>query len=303
MRACCCRRRASPLPCQCRSEILTATLPYRLGLPAWAFPGWKGRYFSNDQPMLDGYSRVFNAVEGNTTFYRTPSDRVVAGWSDIVRERNFRFCFKLPRDITHEQRADLAELRRFLRVVEPLGDALGPLFIQFPATVGPQHLDEIERLVNELPRGLPAVLEVRDPLFFSAPDTLRSLLDRYRLGRVVLDSRPLFQGDLEHPDVQAARHAKPDLPVLPEVYNGLEFVRLILHPDLPSNDQYLDEWATRIAASVRAGHESYLMIHCPNNDHCPALAAEFHSRLQTKPGMETLAALPAWPVPQQGRLL
>lgn len=278
-------------------------MPYRLGLPAWAFPGWKDRYFNGKRPMLEGYSQVFNAVEGNTTFYRTPSDSIVAKWADIVRERDFRFCLKLPRDITHEQRADLSGLRQFLRVIEPLGNALGPLFVQFPATVGPQHLDEIERLFSELPKGMPAVIEVRDPLFFSAPAKLQPLLERYRLGRVVLDSRPLFQGDLTHPDVQAARHAKPDLPILPEVHNGLEFVRLILHPDLPSNDQYLDEWATRIAASLRAGHQSYMMIHCPNNDHCPVLAAAFHSRLQTKPGMEALEVLPTWPVPQQGQLL
>ena len=35
-----------------------AGLPYRIGLPAWAFPGWKDRYFPARPSALAGYARV-----------------------------------------------------------------------------------------------------------------------------------------------------------------------------------------------------------------------------------------------------
>ena len=49
-----------------------ADMPYRLGLPAWAFPGWKGQYWTASPSTLANYSSIFHTVEGNTTFYGVP---------------------------------------------------------------------------------------------------------------------------------------------------------------------------------------------------------------------------------------
>ena len=51
---------------------------YNIGLPAWAFPGWHGRYFNTTPSALASYASVFNTVEGNTTFYHVPDERTVA---------------------------------------------------------------------------------------------------------------------------------------------------------------------------------------------------------------------------------
>ncbi len=278
-------------------------LPYRLGLPAWAFPGWKGRYFPPDRPMLESYASVFNTVEGNTTFYRIPDARTVDTWRAAVAGKDFRFCFKLPRSVTHERKPDTADLDAFLRAIEPLGEHLGPLFVQLPATVGPQHLDDLGRLIERLPTDRAHVIEVRHKAFFKEPALLHPLLERFGLGRVVLDSRPLYEGDRRHPEVLDALHEKPDLPVLPEAYNGITFVRLILHPDLESNAPYIDEWARHAADFVTAGHDTYMMIHCPNNLHCPPIAVDFHAALRGMAGMQSISSLPPWPVPQQGQLI
>ncbi len=276
-------------------------LPYRLGLPAWAYPGWRGRYFPSDQPMLTSYAQVFNTVEGNTSFYRTPVEQTVDSWRAALSALDLEICFKLPRTVTHERYTDPAELRAFLDAIEPLDGHLGPLLVQFPATIGELELPAVETLLEQLPRGRRAVIEVRHPNLFAKPELLEPLLDRYHLGRVVLDARPIFEGDRSHPDVLSALHAKPDLPVLPTVYHELSFVRLVLHPDLDSNAAYLGEWAERCAESISAGHATYMMIHCPNNLHCPPLAAQFHELLRER--LPDLQALPAWPVPQQGQLL
>lgn len=277
--------------------------PYRLGLPAWAFPGWRGTYFPTGRSMLSSYSTVLNAVEGNTTFYSIPDAATVETWRKTVAGSDMRMCFKLPRTVTHERQMNAADLTSFLTAIEPLSDNLGPLLVQFPATVGPGEFAAIDDLLAQLPRKQRAVIEVRHPGLFEKAELLNPLLDRYNLGRVVLDSRPLFEGDRSHPEVLAALHAKPDLPVQPIVHNDLALTRLILHPDLQSNESYILEWAERTAEFIADGTDSYMMIHCPNNLHCPTLARTFHETLQQQPGMGDLPALREWPVPQQASLL
>lgn len=270
---------------------------YFLGLPAWAFPGWKDRYFTDKPSRLANYARVFDTVEGNTTFYSVPDAETVLRWRDSVQDAGFRFCFKLPRDVTHERQPDLAELQRFLRAIAPLENALGPLLVQFPAGMGPEDLERVAPIFETLaPRRF--VVEVRHPAFFKEPELLEAVLERYSAGRVVLDSRPLFEGDRTHPELLDALHEKPDVPVRPVVYNDLAFVRLILHPDLDSNRHYIDEWAVHVAGYLAAGIETYMMIHCPNNLHCPALARDFHRRLMGQPGID-LEPLAPWPLPEQ----
>ena len=275
---------------------------YRLGLPAWAFPGWKDRFWGARPTPLASYSSVFDAVEGNTTFYRIPEPSTVRGWLETVAERDFEFAFKLPRTVTHERRADFDDLHRFLRAIEPLGAHRGPLLVQFPARVGPRDVEAIDALLARLPDGTPHVLEVRHPRFFEEPRMLEPLLDRHGSGLVTLDTRALYGGDLTHPDVVGALHEKPDLPVLGREANGLLFLRLVLHPQAIYNGATLDDWATRVAGLLDSDVTVYAMIHCPNNLYCPGFAREFHDRLRARAPENTLAPLPPWPAPQQAGL-
>ncbi len=272
---------------------------YRLGLPAWAFPGWKDLYFTDRPSRLASYAEVFNSVEGNTTFYRVPDPDTVLRWRDAVSDTGFRFCFKLPRAVTHEHHPDLSELQLFLSAIEPLADSLGPLLVQFPASVGPGELGRFEPVLERVAAKHRLVVEVRHPAFFDEPASLLPTLERFSAGRVVLDSRPLYEGDRSHPEVLEALHQKPDLPVLPGACNGIAFVRLILHPDRVSNERYIREWAQHVAGYLRDGIETYMMIHCPNNLHCPPLALEFHRTLMPLQGMDMLTDLPPWPLPEQ----
>lgn len=281
----------------------TGHAAYRLGLPAWAFAGWRGRYFDNQPSALASYARVFSSVEGNTSFYRIPDADSVRHWREALAGRDFRLCFKLPREVTHEARPDGRALMHFLAAIDGLREWLGPLLVQLPARVGPASMDAIVALFEALPAGWPTVLEVRHPAFFDDPLRLAPLLDRFGAGRVMLDTRPLYRGDLSHPEVRAALHEKPDLPVLDQVYNGLAFVRLVLHPDLDGNAEYLRFWARRAAEWLRRGDELFMMIHCPNNLHCPILAERFHELLRAEdPGLG-IGPLPGWPIPQQASLL
>lgn len=282
-------------------RAMTIAPTYRLGLPAWAFPGWQGRYFDADPSPLASYARVFGGVEGNTTFYRIPDASTVDQWRRALEGRDFRLCFKLPRSVTHERRPDRDDLRSFLGAIEPLQAHLGPLLLQFPATVDGAALERLAPVFEAVTGRHRAVLEVRHPELFERPELLEPTLERFELGRVVLDTRALYGGDQDHPEVREALHEKPDVPVRPQAHQGLVFVRLVLHPDPASNTPYLEYWAEACAEFIGDGQSVYVMIHCPDNLHCPPFAERFHELLRTR--VEGLGPLPPWPVPQQSQLL
>ena len=241
---------------------------YFLGLPAWAFPGWKDRYFTDEPSRLASYAEVFNTVEGNTTFYRVPDANTVSRWRDAVSGNSFRFCFKLPRAVTHEHRPDLDELEQFVGAIDPLANSLGPLLVQFPASVGPAELPRYQSVLETLRARHRFVVEVRHQAFFDEPALLEPTLEQFDAGRVVLDSRPIYEGDRTH-------------------------------PDLAFNERYIDEWAQHVARFLGTGTEMYMMIHCPNNLHCPPLALDFHRALKQVEGMTRLPDLEPWPLPEQ----
>ena len=91
-------------------------LPYFLGCPSWSEAAWRGSLYPADMPAtasLATYCRVFNAVEGNTTFYARPAPATLARWAEQM-PAHFHFCAKLPREISHsaslfEQGAALAD--------------------------------------------------------------------------------------------------------------------------------------------------------------------------------------------------
>ena len=291
---------------QMTQEAVFATkrigLPYRLGLPAWAFTGWRGTYFLDKPSMLSSYATVYNAVEGNTTFYHIPDPATVARWHEAVHDRDFIFHFKLPRSVTHEQTPDLRQLDVFLKRIGPLGKHVGPLLLQFPERVGIAQLRRLKPVLDAVAEEHQAVIEVRNGALFREPEVLEPLLEYYGFGRVILDSRPLYQGNINHPDVLAAVHEKPDVPVLQTVYNKLALVRLILHPDNLSNASWVDQWARQTAKWLDEGLTPSIMIHCPNNVYCPLFSEQFHHALLKHASIE-IPPLSAWPVPQQGQLI
>ena len=72
----------------------------------WAQRSWVGVWYpqkTRTGTELGLYTRLCNAVEGNTTFYAEPSGDTVKRWLEQT-PTDFRFMFKFPKEITHERR-------------------------------------------------------------------------------------------------------------------------------------------------------------------------------------------------------
>jgi uncharacterized protein YecE (DUF72 family) len=83
--------------------------------------------------MLTFYSKIFDYVEIDSTFYNIPSQPTVKNWNKRT-PNNFRFTVKFPKIITHEKRfRDVEkELSQFYENMEPLKDKILSLLIQLP---------------------------------------------------------------------------------------------------------------------------------------------------------------------------
>lgn len=273
-------------------------LPYYLGCPSWNEPAWRGGFYPVDvrpAETLEHYVRVFNCVEGNTTFYARPSPATVQRWAQTM-PAGFRFCAKLPRDISHggDLRDQLEASQAFLDLLAPLGERLAPLWLQLPASFGPPRLAELTAWLEAFSERRIAV-EVRHPAFFARGEeerALNRLLHARGVERICLDARALFACRASDPAVLHAQAKKPRVPVRPAAFTSSPQVRFIGGPDLDANAAYLSPWLDKVAAWIEAGRTPYVFLHTPDNHLAAEQALRFHAllreRLPSLPALETL---------------
>jgi uncharacterized protein YecE (DUF72 family) len=275
---------------------------YYLGCPIWSCHHWTGTLYPRDcaaRDYLRFYSRVFTAVEGNSTFYGLPRRDQVRRWADETPD-GFRFALKFPQKITHRLRLLNAqsETDAFLDVLRVIGDGRrsGPAFLQLPSGFSPFHLDDLAAYLRQLPREYPYAVEVRHVGFFDqGPDehALNQLLEELGVNRVMFDSRPLFSAPAEDPTEEEAQSRKPRLPVHAKATARHPLIRLVGCNDVTRALPWIRDWAAVIARWITAGLEPFVFTHTPADIYAPQLARLFHSELMQH--ADGIAPLPPWP--------
>ncbi|NBF10274.1 DUF72 domain-containing protein [Pseudomonas sp. Fl4BN1] len=284
-------------------------LPYFLGCPSWSENAWREYLYPEDarpNDFLGLYSQVFNAVEGNTTFYARPAPATVQRWAQIMPE-HFRFTAKFPGDISHggDLREQLSAAETFVQLLSPLGERVSPLWLQLPASFSPARLAELAGFIDGLER--PLAVEVRHPEFFAKGDAER-MLNRLLRGRgverICLDPRALFSCISTNPAVLHAQSKKPKVPPRPAAFTQFPQVRFIGHPELEANDPFLVPWLDKVAGWIEEGRTPYVFLHTSDNRLAAELARRFHAQLmQRLPGLPALPELYREPAAEQLGLL
>ena len=166
-----------------------------LGTSSWTGDGWVGSFYPSDAKpadFLSHYGTQFNSVEIDSTFYRIPAAKTVEQWRERTT-KGFIFAGKVPQTITHEKVLVDAErdLNAFLKVMDLLGDKLGPLLFQFPyfnkqkfRGVG-FFLERLEPWLKKLPKNYQWVVEVRNKGWLS--EKLYSMLRRHGVALALVD--------------------------------------------------------------------------------------------------------------------
>lgn len=271
-----------------------------IGLPIWSNKDWRGNFFTSDaepDAHLPQYASVFNAVEGNTTFYGFPTAATVQKWREQAPP-NFRFCFKMPKSITHDsalQRCDLL-VKEFLKRMEPLAPVMGPMMIQLPASFSPQHVDILQRFLTRLPMSFRYAVEVRHPDFFSlgvVGESLDRMLENYMVERVNFDSRALFSCTSQEEFVIEAQRKKPRLPYHCQVLGKTPIVRFVGHPEIVHNDVFFEPWITTIKQWLAEGRRPFVFFHMADKKCSPQLAYHLYEKLRVAVELPALGKSPA----------
>lgn len=218
---------------------LVLDVDVRIGCAGWSLPRVEQGHFPEAGSHLARYASRFNAVEINSSFYRSHRPATYARWKESVPP-SFRFSVKVPKAITHGLRLREAgePMEAFLREVDGVADKLGCLLVQLPPSLG-FEADVAGRFFADLrsrsPR--PVACEPRHPSWF-APE-VDALLSEHQVARVAADpSRVPEAAD-------------------PGGWRGLTYYRLHGSPRMyysSYEEEYIAGLAARIQAEAAAGH-------------------------------------------------
>ncbi|SMO46406.1 Uncharacterized conserved protein YecE, DUF72 family [Balnearium lithotrophicum] len=122
-----------------------------VGISGFFYREWRGIFYPEDLPQskwLSFYSKHFNGLEVNSTFYRLPKK---SSLKRLKRDgESLGFVFKLYRGITHYRKLTDENISPFLEVKEILGERLICLLAQFPSSFRPnqRNLEFLNSLID-----------------------------------------------------------------------------------------------------------------------------------------------------------
>lgn len=267
----------------------------------WTHRAWRDlRPARGARSELSSYTDLCRAVEGNTTFYALPSEDAVLRWRADTPE-DFRFCFKLPKEVTHERRLRGCGglLAEFVDRLSPLADRMGPVWIQLPAAFGDgrDDLAALGHFLDALPdAGLAWAVEVRNRSFEADGDGERALNDLLfgrGVDRVIIDTRSLFAGPCRTAEEIEAWERKPRLRVRPVALGTHPTLRFVGQSDAEITRSWWQPWVDKVASWLVGGREPYVFLHTPDNVETPSLCRRFHTEVAERvPGLAPLPDSP-----------
>jgi uncharacterized protein YecE (DUF72 family) len=175
-----------------------------IGTSGYAYKEWKGSFYPPDlkaDGFLPFYAGRLDTVEINNTFYRMPTEKVLAAWSAQVPE-TFTFALKASQKITHRKRLKecAPELQYFFRTATTLGAKLGPTLFQLPPNLK-KDLPRLLDFLSLIPHTWRAALEFRHPSWFD--EEVFDALRHHNAALVVAEFDP-EESDLAVPFVATA---------------------------------------------------------------------------------------------------
>lgn len=156
---------------------------WNIGTMGFGYQDWSGVFYPAEMTSrnyLSYYSRIFNAVEIDSTFYGIPRLESVRRWAAITPS-NFQFCLKTPNAITHDLKLVGASglMSQFLDAVRVLEQKLGVILIQFPPSFGADQMGVLEEFLVDLPKDIRFAVEIRDRSWYTARTQFANMLSRY----------------------------------------------------------------------------------------------------------------------------
>jgi uncharacterized protein YecE (DUF72 family) len=260
-----------------------------MGCAVWTDPNFVGKIYpsgTKTQDYLKLYSKQFNSVELNATFYSIPSVEQVKKWKSSVA-KGFKFCPKVPRTISHSNKLEeqMRELDNFLNAVQYLEETLGMTFLQLPPEFQPNRIKELQKLLEYIPPNFPWAVEFRHPAWFSDSILQQEVVDLLKKQHMVAVMS----------DVAGRRDVLHQTLTTPST-----FIRFRGYIQETNNYTRLNAWIERLKQWWEQGlNQVYFILHETEKAFCIDLALYLAKALNQQMGLQV-------PVPclvgQQGSL-
>jgi len=241
-----------------------------LGCAKWNRADLKGFYPRGIKDELTYYSRQFNCVEMNATFYRIFPAEQFSTWHDKTPS-GFKFFPKLNQEISHWKRLNEVKevVEHYLYNISNLKKKLGTIFLQMHTNFAPKNFDRVVNFIETWPKEVELAIEFRHTNWYndvSVANELYDLLERHGISNVIVDTAG--RRDLIHM----------------RLTNQTAFVRYVganHHTDYSR----LDDWIIRLKEWKTQGiKEIDFFIHQNIELESPLLSAYFAQRLNDELG-------------------
>lgn len=224
---------------------MVTLLNIQIGTSGWSYNDWIGPIYLKKSGKFSFYSGIFNTTEINSTFYRYPSERMIWG---ILRYSppGFIFSAKLPKLITHDkwlkkEEGVINDTRRFLELLRPLAEKLGPILIQLrPKFTFNDHYDSLEAYLESIPNNYEWAVEFRHNSWLR--DETFELLSKNNIAYTIVDE-PLLPPDT---------HITSDFAYIRWHGHGTN-----LWYDYEYSENQLDDWVPKIKEVTKQARRTY----------------------------------------------
>ncbi|WP_437824755.1 DUF72 domain-containing protein [Tenacibaculum mesophilum] len=243
-----------------------------VGCAKWNKADLKGFYPRGTKDELEYYSRQFNSIELNATFYRQFPAEQFEKWKAKTPE-NFKFFPKLGQEISHWKRLQGVQdaVNVYLDNASHLEEKLGTIFLQLHANFGNKNFERLQNFVVSWPKGIPLAIEVRHPDWFEDTtvfEEFTQLFEEYNIANVLVDTAG--RRDMMHM----------------RLTNNEAFVRYV-GANHPSDYTRLDDWVVRLKEWNDLGLENiHFFIHQNLEVESPLLAGYFIKKLNKELGVD-----------------
>lgn len=243
-----------------------------VGCAKWNKADLKGFYPRGTKDELEYYSKQFNSIELNATFYRQFPAAQFEKWK-AKTPKNFKFFPKLGQEISHWKRLQGVQdvVNVYLDNASHLQEKLGTIFLQLHANFGNKNFDRLQNFVVSWPKGIPLAIEVRHPDWFEDTtvfDEFTQLFEEHNIANVLVDTAG--RRDMMHM----------------RLTNNEAFVRYV-GANHPSDYSRLDDWVVRLKEWNDLGLENiHFFIHQNLEVESPLLAGYFIKKLNKELGVD-----------------
>ncbi|WP_412985081.1 DUF72 domain-containing protein [Pontimicrobium sp. IMCC45349] len=232
-----------------------------VGCAKWNRADLKGFYPRGTKDELEYYSKQFNSIELNATFYRVFPPEQFAKWYDKTPD-GFKFFPKLNQEISHWKRLNEVKesVEHYLYSAINLKEKLGTLFLQMHNNFAPKDFNRVINFIESWPKEIPLAIEFRHTNWYndeSVANELYDLLELNNISNVIVDTAG--RRDLMHM----------------RLTNATAFVRYV-GANHSSDYNRLNDWIERIKIWTDQGiKEIDFFVHQNIEKESPLLSAHF----------------------------